>query len=188
MKFNFHWKYNAFAGLAAAAAIALPATSSSAAVTFKDKQECGVHIGVLISENRSRKFPPPIFQNILHREAVGERRDAAVEQHRLVGGEHFQDHIVEVGGVVAAQDFAAVGFGELDEVGQRLGVAFGIAVAVQQLLPLPHHAHVLVVEDERLDRQPVLHGRAHLLDTPIVEIRWLPSCVLRDTRKSGIAI
>ena len=35
---------------------------------------------------------------------------------------------------------------------------------MQQLLPLPHHAHVLVVEDEHLDRQAELHGRRHLLD------------------------
>ena len=38
-----------------------------------------------------------------------------------------------------------------------------IALAVQQLLPLAHHAHPLVVQDEDLDRQAVLNGRRHLL-------------------------
>ena len=34
---------------------------------------------------------------------------------------------------------------------------------MQQFLPLAHHAHILVVEDEDLDRQPILHRRRHLL-------------------------
>src|SRR6516162_6627581 len=38
------------------------------------------------------------------------------------------------------------------------------SAAVQQLLPLPHHAHVLVVEDEHLDREPVLRRSRHFLD------------------------
>ena len=55
-------------------------------------------------------------------------------------------------------------FGELDEIRQRGGVAFGVAAAIEQFLPLAHHAHILVVEDEDLDRQPVLAGGRHLLD------------------------
>ena len=39
----------------------------------------------------------------------------------------------------------------------------GIALAVQQFLPLAHHAHIFVVQDEDLDRQVILHGRAHFL-------------------------
>ena len=38
-----------------------------------------------------------------------------------------------------------------------------IAPAMQQLLPLAHHAHIFVVEDEDLDRQVVLHGGRHFL-------------------------
>ena len=33
-----------------------------------------------------------------------------------------------------------------------------------QLLPLADHAHILIVEDEELYRQPVLRQRRHLLD------------------------
>ncbi len=38
-----------------------------------------------------------------------------------------------------------------------------VAAAMQQVLPLADHAHALIVEDEDLDRQPVLHRRRHLL-------------------------
>ena len=34
---------------------------------------------------------------------------------------------------------------------------------MQQFLPLPHHSHIFVVDDEDLDRQPVLHGGRHFL-------------------------
>ncbi len=34
---------------------------------------------------------------------------------------------------------------------------------MQKLLPLPHHAHVLIVQDENLDRQLVLYGGRHFL-------------------------
>ena len=66
--------------------------------------------------------------------------------------------------MITAHADAAIGFRELDEVRQRFRVALRIAVTVQELLPLAHHAHVLVVENEDLDRQAVLHGRRHLLD------------------------
>ena len=77
--------------------------------------------------------------------------------------DHLLDRGVEIGRVGAADAMRAVGLGELDEVGQRIGVALGIAAAVQELLPLAHHAHVLVVEDEDLDRQAILDRRRHLL-------------------------
>src|SRR6266480_327030 len=48
---------------------------------------------------------------------------------------------------------------QLDEIRERRGVAFGIAAAMQQFLPLPYHAHILVVQDERLHRQAVLGDR-----------------------------
>ena len=56
-----------------------------------------------------------------------------------------------------------IGLGELHEIRQRIHVALGIAAAMQQFLPLPHHPHIFVVDDEDLDRQPVLHGRRHFL-------------------------
>ena len=43
-------------------------------------------------------------------------------------------------------------------------VGFRVAAAIEQLLPLAHHSHVLVVEDEHLHRQAVLGDGGHLLD------------------------
>ena len=34
---------------------------------------------------------------------------------------------------------------------------------MQQFLPLPHHAHIFIVENENLDRQTILHRRRHFL-------------------------
>ena len=58
----------------------------------------------------------------------------------------------------------AVRLGELHEVGQRVHVRLGVAVAVEELLPLPHHAHVAVVQVHDLDRQVVLLAGRELLD------------------------
>ena len=38
-----------------------------------------------------------------------------------------------------------------------------IASAMQQLLPLAHHPHIFIVQDENLDRQIILHCRRHFL-------------------------
>jgi hypothetical protein len=50
--------------------------------------------------------------------------------------------------------------GQLDEIRQRIDVGFGIAVAVEHLLPLTHHAEIAVVEIDDLDRQTELLGRS----------------------------
>ena len=98
-----------------------------------------------------------------HREAVFQRGDAAVEQHRLLHLDHFHDRAVEIAGLDHLHADRAIGLGELDEVRHRLGVGMRQAVAVQQLLPLAHHAHVVVVQDEHLDRQIILHRGSQLL-------------------------
>ena len=59
-------------------------------------------------------------------------------------------------GLVTRSAETAVGLGELHEVGAVLRQhARGVALAVEQLLPLAHHAQVAVVEDDDLDRQLV---------------------------------
>ena len=60
--------------------------------------------------------------------------------------------------MIAAHAFPAVGICELDEIRQALGIAVRQTIPMEELLPLPHHAHVFVVEDENLDRQIELHG------------------------------
>src|SRR5215216_7361702 len=75
-----------------------------------------------------------------HREAIGEIGHTAIEDHRTLDGDHLVDGAVEIGGLLATYANAAIGFGELHEIGQRFHVAFGNAIAVQELLPLAHHA------------------------------------------------
>ena len=86
----------------------------------------------------------------------------ATRQSKITGfftADHLLDRIVEIAGLFAADAVPAIGFRELDEIRQRLGVGVRQPVAMQKLLPLAHHAHVLVVEDEYLDRRPVLNRR-----------------------------
>src|SRR5215813_11241799 len=87
-----------------------------------------------------------------HRETILRRIDHTIENDRLLHLDHLGDGGIEVGGLLAADADSVIGLGELDEIRQGRGVALRITPAVQQLLPLPYHPHVLVVEDEDLDR------------------------------------
>src|SRR5919201_699842 len=65
----------------------------------------------------------------------------------LLGAEqHLVDEVVALGGLRRPQPPPAEPLGELYEIRQRRRVALRVTAAVQQLLPLPHHPHVLVVE------------------------------------------
>jgi len=66
--------------------------------------------------------------------------------------------------VGAANALSAEGFRELDEIRQRLRIAVRIAPAVQQFLPLTHHAHIFIVQDEDFHRQQILDRRRHFLN------------------------
>ena len=58
----------------------------------------------------------------------------------------------------------AITLGQLDEIRQRIHIRFSIAIAVKELLPLPHHAHVAVVQINDLERQIILLAGGQLLD------------------------
>ena len=98
-----------------------------------------------------------------HREAVLVFLHQAIKDHRTVVVQHLHDRIIEVIRVLANDTLRPKGFREFHKVGQGLRPALRIPLAVQQLLPLAHHAKAFVVQDELLHRQVVLHGRAHLL-------------------------
>ena len=99
-----------------------------------------------------------------HREAVLGLLHPAVEDHRPRRMSIIWRILASSSpGLVGADAHAAIGLGQLHEVGQAVGIGVAVALAVQQLLPLAHHPHPLVVEDEDLDRQVVLHRRRHLL-------------------------
>ena len=39
-----------------------------------------------------------------------------------------------------------------DEIWQRVDIGMGVAALIEELLPLAHHAHVAVIEQDDLDR------------------------------------
>src|SRR6267378_3807594 len=88
-----------------------------------------------------------------------------IEEHQVVlAFERFLQRRLDVTGLLHLDADVAVALGELDEVGQSVHVRLGVAVAVKELLPLAHHAHVLVVQVDDLDRKPVLLAGRELLD------------------------
>jgi hypothetical protein len=101
-----------------------------------------------------------------HRVAVDDEVDddrAVVDLHRL------RDDVVDVLGPLAPQADAAIRVGELDEVrdprarvrGVQVGV--GVALVVEERLPLAHHAEAGVVDDGDLDRDVVDRAGRELL-------------------------
>src|ERR1700736_1767565 len=81
-----------------------------------------------------------------HREAVLRLIDHDIEYHGTIDRQHFPDRRIEISRALDPQPDRAKRLRQLDEVGECGGVALGVAAAMQQLLPLPYHAHVLVVD------------------------------------------
>src|SRR5579864_7199774 len=53
---------------------------------------------------------------------------------------------------------------DLDKVRIVAQVGLGVVALIEELLPLAHHAEILVVDDDHLDRQPETVNRGELLD------------------------
>ena len=114
---------------------------------------------------------PPVEDHLGDPLAAGDHRidvlglvGEEVQEHELVlAREASFSARLDVGGLLDQHAAVAVALGELDEVGQRVHVGLGVAVAVEELLPLAHHAHVLVVQVDDLDRQAVLLAGRELL-------------------------
>ena len=118
---------------------------------------------------------------------------AVVDRHRRL------DRRVHVRRRLAAQPDAAQRLGELHEVGDAVlvgaQVGVGVALVVEQRLPLPDHAEVAVVDDGDLDRDALERAGGQLLvghleaavavDRPHRRVRagrpWRPS---RPARRS----
>ena len=58
----------------------------------------------------------------------------------------------------------AIGFGKHFEIRQGVHVRFRVTVAVEELLPLAHHAEVAIIEKNYLDRQMILLAGRKLLN------------------------
>ena len=99
-----------------------------------------------------------------HREAVGFLGDQTIDDHRAGMVDHRLNAGVQLAFIFDADALPAVRFGQLDEIGQAVGIAFRIAAFISQFLPLADHPHPFVVEDEDLHRQAVLRRGAQFLD------------------------
>ena len=98
-----------------------------------------------------------------HRVAVFVLFNQAVEHNGAVVVQHFHDRIVQIGGVMALDALGPERFGQFHKIGQAFGPAGRIPLAVQQFLPLAHHAQTFVVQNELFDGQTVLHRRTKFL-------------------------
>ena len=116
--------------------------------------------------------PAPARARLDHFRQRGARRDHRVHVGLLLDHELDQGRTgIAQGRLDRARDLRpllhpvsrnAIGLGELHVVGTPDGGG-GVAPAMEELLPLPHHAEVAVVEDGELDGQALLHHRRHLL-------------------------
>ena len=86
-----------------------------------------------------------------------------VKDDRAVICQHFRDRIIQIGRIVAIDAFGAEGFSKFHEIWQRFGPGMRIAFAMQQFLPLAHHAQPLIVQDELFHRQAILNRGTHFL-------------------------
>src|SRR6202034_910708 len=61
-------------------------------------------------------------------------------------------------------------------------VRLGVVALVEQLLPLPHHAEIFVVDDDHL------HGKAKTVDCSQFLDVHLKSTIARDTKHTGVRL
>ena len=87
--------------------------------------------------------------------------DAEVHDHGAGRGARVLQGIRHVGAPRDANAGQAVRIGELDVVGRRHRRG-GVAAIVEELLPLPHHAEVAVVDDRDVDLDVLLDHRLQL--------------------------
>ena len=76
----------------------------------------------------------------------------------MLGTEGFAQCRLNIGRTLDFHPDVPVGFCQLDEIGQSVPIGFSVTVAVEHLLPLPHHAQIAVIEIDDLDRQTKLFG------------------------------
>jgi hypothetical protein len=115
-----------------------------------------------------------------HRPDVGLGRDLEVEQHGAAVVVGLLDRGVDLRAVGDADRLDAVGVGELHEVGLA-DRDRDVVVLVEQLLPLPDHAEVAVVDDRELHRELLVDQRRQLLE------RHLEAAVAADRPHRAVA-
>src|SRR5687767_14579084 len=82
---------------------------------------------------------------------------AEVDQHRALRLARARDHVGHLRTLLGPQAEQSMRFGELDEIraAQRCR---GVAAFVEELLPLPHHAQIAVIDDGDIDLHVLLRS------------------------------
>src|SRR5689334_18413008 len=99
-----------------------------------------------------------------HRETVGLRRDADIEEEWSVVRKALRERLIEQAWIANAIRSPTETPRDRHKIRQRGGIAMAVARLMIELLPLPHHAHVTVVADDDLHGRAMLHGRRELLN------------------------
>src|SRR5678809_584424 len=73
-------------------------------------------------------------------QAVGIRAEKPSELDDVIR-EHLADGVIKLGWLLSPDAHRLISLGELHEIRQSRSVGMRIAAAMQQLLPLAHHAH-----------------------------------------------
>ena len=85
-------------------------------------------------------------------------------------------------GLLNQHAHVAIGFCQFHEVWQGIHVAVAVTARILNLLPLPHHTQVTVVQGHDFDRGVVLQASGQLLNT------HLHRALTRDTKHFAVGL
>ena len=89
-----------------------------------------------------------------HREHVVRLDTLRIDQHRtIIVVERFLQLLADIGRAFDVDTFNAVGFCQFHKVRIPLQIHTAFAIVEEKLLPLAHHAEVVIIQHEDLDRQ-----------------------------------
>src|SRR3569833_2280445 len=145
-----------------------PATRDSAPDSFSSRIEMMCRMSGQLSFRREVHFVMALALSDHGIDVLGLIGDEVEEHQPVFQFQRFLQRGFDVGRFLDQHADVAVGFGELDEVRQRIHVRMRIAAVVEAFLPLPRHAHVAVVEVDDLDRLAVLAASRQFLDAFLV--------------------
>src|SRR5690606_9065007 len=71
---------------------------------------------------------------------------------------------LDISRILDTDAYVTIAFDQLDEIGQRVDIRLGITGAVFDLLPLPDHAEIAIVQAKHLGRKAILLTGGQFLD------------------------
>src|SRR3569623_3122825 len=141
-----------------------PATRDNAPDSFSSRIEMMCRMSGQLSFRRQVHFVMTFALGDHGIDVLGLFGDEVEEHQPVFQFQRFLQRGFDVGRFLDQHADMAVDIIVLDEVRQRIHVRMRIAAVVEEFLPLPHHAHVAVVEVDDLDRQAVLAASRQFLN------------------------